>query len=528
MRGRAARARAAELLDMVGIPDARRRLSSYPHEFSGGMRQRAMLAIALAAGPKLLLADEPTTALDVTIQDQILKLLLRLRRELSMSIVLVTHDLGIIAETCDRVAVLYSGRMMETGPVETILARPAHPYTLGLINSVPQAQGMRASIWQRFRVRPPDPLASSAWLPLRAALHPGKSGLRCANSPTCAHLPQITRPPALSPCRGAARAQLRVMMADALLRADDLVRSFPVRGLAWHGRRPVVRALNGVTLSVARGETLAVVGESGCGKSTLARALVRLIELDSGQIQFAGEDVRALQGDALRRYNRHVQLVFQDPYGSLNPRMTVGEMLEEASTGAPDRRRHPAGQRVSQNCCHWRGCRAAPRERLPHEFSGGQRQRIAIARALSVQPDMLIADEIVSALDVSVQAQILNLLLDLQRDLGLAILFVSHDLRVVRHLAHRVAVMYLGRVVEVGDADAVFASPLHPYTQALLRAAPQMRVGRRNENVALAGELPSPLAIPAGCPFHPRCPLAFDRCRVEAPALHVGTGRPPS
>jgi oligopeptide/dipeptide ABC transporter ATP-binding protein len=311
------------------------------------------------------------------------------------------------------------------------------------------------------------------------------------------------------------------MTTDVLLRADDLVRSFPAGGLSWHGRRSVVRALNGVNLSVARGETLAVVGESGCGKSTLARALVRLIELDSGQIRFAGEDVRTLHGDALRRYNRRVQLVFQDPYGSLNPRMTVGEMLEEAlrvhQIVAPSRRT----TRITELLSLVRLPSGAT-ERLPHEFSGGQRQRIAIARALSVQPDMLIADEIVSALDVSIQAQILNLLLDLQHDLGLAILFVSHDLRVVRHLAHRVAVMYLGRVVEIGDADAVFTSPLHPYTQALLRAVPQMRAGRRDENVALAGELPSSLAIPTGCPFHPRCPLAFDRCRVQAPALYAG------
>jgi oligopeptide/dipeptide ABC transporter ATP-binding protein len=313
------------------------------------------------------------------------------------------------------------------------------------------------------------------------------------------------------------------MTADVLLRADDLMRSFPVRGLAWHRRRPVIRALNGVSLSVARKETLAVVGESGCGKSTLARALVRLIELDSGQIRFAGENVRTLRGDALRRYNRRVQLVFQDPFGSLNPRMTVGEMLEEAlrvhRIVAPSRRTTRIAELLSLVRLP-----SGVIDRFPHEFSGGQRQRIAIARALSVQPDVLIADEIVSALDVSVQAQILNLLLDLQRDLGLAILFVSHDLRVVRHLAHRVAVMYLGRVVEVGDTDAIFASPLHPYTQALLRAVPQMRVGRRNEEVALAGELPSALAIPSGCPFHPRCPLVLAHCRVQAPLPYAGPG----
>ena len=298
------------------------------------------------------------------------------------------------------------------------------------------------------------------------------------------------------------------------------MRSFVARGGVWRGSRPVVRALSGVTLSVRRSETLAVVGESGCGKSTLARALVRLIELDSGRIDFAGEDVRALRGDALRRYNRRVQMIFQDPYGSLNPRMTVGEMLEEALRVhrlVPARSRNA---RVVELLSLVR-LPADAADRLPHEFSGGQRQRIAIARALSVEPELLIADEIVSSLDVSVQAQILNLLLDLQQRLGLSMVFVSHDLRVVRHLAHQVAVMYLGRVVEFGDADAVFEAPMHPYTQALLRAAPGMQPGRRSAAAALAGELPSPRAIPSGCPFHPRCPLTFDRCRTEVPRLHV-------
>ncbi len=319
---------------------------------------------------------------------------------------------------------------------------------------------------------------------------------------------------------------------SALLVADDLARSFPGRrGLAnlLRGAPPRVRALNGVSLHVDRGETLAIVGESGCGKSTLARALVRLIDLDEGQISFDGMDVRSLAGPELRRYNRRVQMVFQDPYGSLNPRMTVGQILEEAlavhnMVPAPQRR-----ARVVELLSLVR-LPADAASRLPHEFSGGQRQRIAIARALSIEPDLLIADEIVSALDVSVQAQILNLLLDLQQRLGLAILFVSHDLRVVRHLAHRVAIMYLGRVVEVGPADAVFDTPRHPYTQALLRAAPSMEppepgTTRPNRTAALTGELPSPLNIPTGCPFHPRCPEARDRCTTDVPPVHVGERR---
>jgi oligopeptide/dipeptide ABC transporter ATP-binding protein len=312
-----------------------------------------------------------------------------------------------------------------------------------------------------------------------------------------------------------------------LLRADDLTRAFPVRrGImdVLTGRPArVVRALAGVTLTVRRGETLAVVGESGCGKSTLARALVRLVALDSGQIDYDGLDVRSLTGEALRRYNRRVQMVFQDPYGSLNPRMTVSETLAEA---LQVHRMVPPAKipaRVAELLDLVRLPLSAA-QRLPHEFSGGQRQRVAIARALSVEPELLIADEIVSALDVSVQAQILNLLLDMQERLSLAMLFVSHDLRVVRHLAHQVAVMYLGRVVEHGQADRVFAAPLHPYTQALLRAAPILQPGLRSTESALRGELPSPMQEVSGCPFHPRCPLAFDRCRSEAPRLRVKDG----
>jgi len=308
--------------------------------------------------------------------------------------------------------------------------------------------------------------------------------------------------------------------AAPLLEAFDLACTFAARrslaGLLRGEAPAAVRALNGISLRIARGETLAVVGESGCGKSTLARALVRLVELDAGQIDFAGTDVRALRGAALRQYNRRVQLVFQDPYGSLNPRMRVGEILGEAL--AVHRIVPPSarGARIAELLSLVR-LPADAGGRMPHHFSGGQRQRIAIARALAVEPELLIADEIVSALDVSVQAQILNLLLELQQRLGLAILFVSHDLRVVRHLAHRVAVMYLGRIVETGPADGVFDTPAHPYTQALLRAAPKLVPGGRSRGPAISGELPSPLAIPAGCPFHPRCPRAVDVCRTTPP-----------
>ena len=312
-----------------------------------------------------------------------------------------------------------------------------------------------------------------------------------------------------------------------LLQADDLERAFAVRAtfgsLFKRGPRPLVRALAGVSVRLVRGQTLAVVGESGCGKSTLARALVRLTALDAGQIVFNGDDVGSFKGEALRRYNRRVQMVFQDPYGSLNPRMTAGETLAEVLNVHRMVPRAEVARRVSELLALV-GLPEDAAGRFPRAFSGGQRQRLAIARALAVEPEILIADEIVSALDVSVQAQILNLLLDMQARLGLAMLFVSHDLRVVRHLAHEVAVMYLGRVVEFGSAEALFAAPQHPYTQALLQAAPLLTPQRRTTESALRGELPSPMRVVPGCPFHPRCPAAFERCHTERPDLLVRNG----
>ena len=337
--------------------------------------------------------------------------------------------------------------------------------------------------------------------------------------------PELGTPELGTPADGAPLAGLPP--TAMLLQADDLALAFPARRSlsdALRGReRPVVRALAGVSLGVARGQTLAVVGESGCGKSTLARVLVRLLTPDAGQISFDGQDVRELKGEALRRYNRRVQMVFQDPYGSLNPRMTVGEALGEALRVHRMVPRAGVAARVAELLELVR-LPASAAERLPGAFSGGQRQRIAIARALAVQPELLIADEIVSALDVSVQAQVLNLLLEMQERLGLAILFVSHDLRVVRHVAHQVAVMYLGRIVEHGPADQVFDAPLHPYTRALLAAAPTLDHRRRGEEAALRGELPSPMQAIAGCPFHPRCPDAFERCPVQRPAMLVRHG----
>jgi oligopeptide/dipeptide ABC transporter ATP-binding protein len=307
-----------------------------------------------------------------------------------------------------------------------------------------------------------------------------------------------------------------------LLEIEGLVKRFPApRGLAQILTRTperVVRALNEVSLAVEPGETLGIVGESGCGKSTLARCLVRLYDPDGGSIRYRGQDVGALEGKALRDYHRRVQMVFQDPYGSLNPRQTVGRVLGEALGVHGLRQGAGIAARIVELLDLVR-LPAEAAERYPHEFSGGQRQRIGIARALALEPDCLIADELVSALDVSVQAQVVNLLLELQARLGLTVLFIAHDLRLVRHISHRVAVMYLGRVVEIGETEALFGDPRHPYTQALLAAAPSLDPAARSEAAAVRGELPSPLDLPPGCPFHPRCPFVFDRCRVERPEL---------
>ncbi len=312
------------------------------------------------------------------------------------------------------------------------------------------------------------------------------------------------------------------MTAVPLLSFEDVVVRFPVPRTVLDriARRPAraVHALNGVRLDLQRGETLGLVGESGCGKSTLARAAVRLLDPDDGRVRFEGQDIADLRGVARRAFNRRAQMVFQDPFGSLNPRMTVRQVLAEALAVHRMRPRAGIPARIAELLDLVR-LPAGSADRLPHQFSGGQRQRIGIARALAVEPDLLVADELVSALDLSVQAQVVNLLLDLQERLGLTVLFVAHDLRLVRHISHRVAVMYLGSVMEVGDTEALFSAPRHPYTRALLDAAPDLDPARRTSVAAARGELPSPLAVPAGCPFHTRCPLAFDRCRVERPVL---------
>ena len=526
-----------ELLQSVGISEPARRASQYPHQLSGGMRQRVMTAMSLALAPKLLMADEPTTGLDVTIQAQVLDLLRRRAIDHGTATIIVSHDLGVIANLCNRVVVMYAGRVVETGETEQIFGDPQHPYTASLLSSVPRVD--RSLPRLPFIVgRPPDAGA----LPTGCSFAP-----RCpVATPEC----ESSVPPLRETASGGHSAcihdgvagdagRLIVDAAEAAVVAhtgktvtsDESSPIVVVRGLTRHyrvgrgGNRATLRAVDGVDLEIGRGEFLGLVGESGCGKSTLGRMLVGLEQADDGEVILDGTSVSAARGRAARLMRQFSQMVFQDPRSSLNQRMSVAQHLEEAlnNSGFPRPQRRDRMVELMEQV----GLPLEALSRLPAQFSGGQAQRIAIARALAVSPTLLVADEAVSSLDVSVKGQIVNLLRDLQIELGITVLFISHDLGVVRQVSDRVAVMYLGRLVEVRETAELFAAPQHPYTQALLSAAPlpDPVVERRRERIILAGDVPNPTDPPTGCSFHTRCQVGpnFDPgrtlCREEEPAL---------
>jgi peptide/nickel transport system ATP-binding protein len=537
MTGQAARARAAGLLKLVGIPDPERRLDQYPHQFSGGMRQRVMIAIALSCNPKLIIADEPTTALDVTIQAQILELMKELTRELGIALVVITHNLGIVARYADRVNVMYAARLAETGIARDVFERPLHPYTAGLLRSVPRLDQPRGRQLETIEGLPPnllEPPAGCRFAPRCAARRdactaalPEMVAVAPHRYSACIRAQEMARVgPAGLGLQQAEREQAAAKQAgraQPLLRVQDLRTYFEVgAGIrAFRNASAEVRAVDGLSFEVYRGETLGLVGESGCGKTTVGRTLLRLEKPTSGRIVFDGADVTHARGRALKDYRRRIQVIFQDPYSSLNPRMTVGEIIAEPMLVyrlAPDRRaaRVRVGELLTQV-----GLFDYLAERHPHELSGGQRQRVGIARALAMQPQFIVCDEPVSALDVSIQAQIINLLEDLQREFQLTFLFIAHDLAVVRHISDRVIVMYLGKVMELADRDALYAEPLHPYTRALLDAVPipDPALEARRVHRVLGGEVPSPLDPPRGCVFHTRCPLAVEECRTKIPDL---------
>ena len=443
---------AQRMLDLVRIPEAKNVLSRYPHQLSGGMRQRVMIAMALSCRPALLIADEPTTALDVTIQAQILQLIRVLQKEMQMGVIFITHDMGVVAEMADRVQVMYRGDVVETGSVESLFAHPQQPYTRALLAAVPKLGAM-----------------SGRSLPAKFPLI--QQGEQQPEQPQDTVRQQ--EPP--------------------ILQVRDLVTRFDIRSGIFNRVHRRVHAVEKVSFDLRPGETLALVGESGCGKSTTGRSLLRLVESQGGSITFNGKRIDRLSGQALSHLRRDIQFIFQDPYASLDPRLTVGFSIMEPLLVHGIAKGQEAEKRVA-----WLlervGLLPEHAQRYPHEFSGGQRQRICIARALALNPKVVIADEAVSALDVSIQAQIINLMLDLQREFGIAFLFISHDMAVVERISHRVAVMYLGQIVEIGPRQAVFEQPQHPYTRKLMAAVPVADpTHRRRERALLVDEIPSPI-----------------------------------
>jgi glutathione transport system ATP-binding protein len=448
----AARREALRMLEQVRIPEARQALQRYPHQLSGGMRQRVMIAIALSCKPALLIADEPTTALDVTIQAQILELIHLLQNEMHMAVIFITHDMGVVAEVAERVIVMYRGEKVEEGTADAIFHAPRHPYTQALLSAVPALGSMRGTD-----------------VPARFAL------VRARESPQPAAA--TARPDSSAP----------------LLKVRSLRTRFDIPSGFFGRVRRRVHAVEQVSFDLNASETLALVGESGCGKSTTGRSLLRLVDIQGGSIEFGGRDIARLPADDLRPLRREIQMVFQDPYASLDPRLTVGFSVAEPLYIHGVARGSEAEDRVAWLLEHV-GLSPDHAPRYPHEFSGGQRQRIAIARALALQPKIIVADEAVSALDVSIRAQIVNLLLDLQAEFGLSYLFISHDMAVVERVSHRVAVMYLGQIVEIGPRRAIFEDPRHPYTRKLLAAVPIADPARRRRKRELSSqEVPSPI-----------------------------------
>ena len=526
--GADAASRGIELLGDMGISVPERAMRLYPHQFSGGMRQRVVLAMGMSNEPALLLADEPTTALDVTIQAQILDLLSDLNRDFGTAIVLISHDLGVIATICTRVIVMYAGEIVEQGPTAEILANPRHPYTAALLNARPGLDTDRGD--RRLATvegMPPDPLSQ----PSGCRFAP-----RCpVRIPVCDEHPPLLEPapdrlarcwragenlrPFARPARTSAEAAPETAAtATPIMEVTGLVKHFHMGG-GLLARRHVVRAVDGVTLTIERGEIMGVVGESGCGKSTLARTLLRLYKPDGGGIRFDGQEISTASAAEMRPLRRRLQMVFQNPYASLNPRMTVDAILAEPLRYHGLTHSATETTRRVDELLGLVGLGVGARGRYPHEFSGGQRQRISIARALAVQPDFIVADEPISALDVNIQAQIVNLMIDLREQFGLTYLFIAHDLAVVRHICDRIMVLHLGQVAEIAPADDLFTAPLHPYTRYLISAQPGLHGPESGAGrMKLTGEPANAIDPPPGCRFHTRCPIARAICAEQVPA----------
>ena len=523
--------RALEVLELVGLPRPKERLEQYPHQLSGGLRQRVMIAVALACEPKVLLADEPTTALDVTIQAQILALLDDLEQRLGMATLLVTHDMGVVAGRTKRISVMYAGRIVESAATEEIFGAMRHPYTQALLGSIPRLDQDNREALVSIRGLPPDLTAPPQGCRFAARCPYATDQCRAEEPPLSGRDPEhlfacwhpvdgpLERPKVF--VRAPVQAEAEASADGALLEIADVVREYPVTAGAILQRKVnSVKAVSGVTLHVHAGESLGLVGESGCGKTTLGKLIVGVEKPDSGRIALAGREIFQMRGRGLRRARRDLQMMFQDPYASLDPRMRVQAILREPLVIQSVGSRKEQDQRIRQLLDEV-GLPQNALERYPHEFSGGQRQRIALARVLMLEPKVIVADEPVSALDVSIRSQVLNLMKRLQTEQQRASVVISHDLAVVKYLADRIAVMYLGKLVELGTGDDIYRRPVHPYTNALIKTipVPDPAVERAKTDVGIRGELPSPIDPPSGCRFRTRCPRAQVLCGEQEPPL---------